>query len=83
VIDNGPGLPDQEQKVLSEGVETPLIHGSGLGLWMVNWIVTTHDGSIDTTVTDEGTTVTVTLPRMRADPITYPGPTGSGAPARS
>jgi PAS domain S-box-containing protein len=68
VIDNGPGLPDQEQKVLSEGVETPLIHGSGLGLWMVNWIVTTHDGSIDTTVTDEGTTVTVTLPRMRADP---------------
>ncbi|WP_144799182.1 ATP-binding protein [Halorubrum depositum] len=68
VIDNGPGLPEQERKVLDQGVETPLVHGSGLGLWMVHWIVTTHDGGIDTTVTDEGTTVTVTLPRVRADP---------------
>lgn len=68
VIDNGPGLPEQEQRVLNDGIETPLVHGSGLGLWMVHWIVTTHDGSIDTTVTDEGTTMTVTLPRVRTDP---------------
>lgn len=64
VADNGPGLPDDEREVLSTGVETPLIHGSGLGLWMVYWIVTTHDGTIETAVTDEGTVVTVTLPQV-------------------
>lgn len=68
VADDGPGLPDDEQSVLAEGVETPLVHGSGLGLWMAYWIVTNHDGTIEAVV-DGGTTITVTLPRIGGDTV--------------
>lgn len=60
VQDEGPGLPEMEQRVLEAGRETPLEHGSGLGLWLVNWIVTGLGGEVTTTV-DDGTTVTVQL----------------------
>jgi PAS domain S-box-containing protein len=63
VTDDGPGLAPQEAKVLETGSETPLTHGSGLGLWISHWIVTGHDGSIDATVTDTGTTMTISLPK--------------------
>lgn len=63
VIDNGPGLPQQEREVLREGAESPLVHGSGLGLWLAYWIVSNHEGSIATEVTDDGTRISVTLPR--------------------
>ena len=63
IADDGPGLPATEQEVLDTGTETPLVHGSGLGLWTVHWVVTGHDGTIEATSSDEGTTVTVTLPR--------------------
>jgi len=46
VTDTGPGLADREVDVLQAGSETPLTHGSGLGLWLTHWIVTSHDGSI-------------------------------------
>jgi len=49
-----------ERQVLEAGRETPLEHGSGLGLWLVNWIVTGLGGEVTTTV-DGGTTVTVRL----------------------
>jgi PAS domain S-box-containing protein len=61
VSDRGPGLPEAEQQVLQDGRETPMKHGSGLGLWLVNWIVTGLGGDVTTTVSD-GTTVTVRLP---------------------
>jgi PAS domain S-box-containing protein len=63
IRDNGPGLPDHEAEVLKSGEETPLAHGSGLGLWLAYWIVASHDGSIDSEVTQYGTTMTVTIPR--------------------
>ncbi|MFC7173498.1 ATP-binding protein [Haloplanus litoreus] len=62
IEDNGPGLPDHEAEVLTSGVETPLTHGSGLGLWLVYWIVSSHDGSIDPEITEHGTTMTVAIP---------------------
>jgi signal transduction histidine kinase len=37
VHDDGPGIPDHELAVVDEGEETPLSHGSGLGLWVVQW----------------------------------------------
>jgi PAS domain S-box-containing protein len=64
IVDDGPGLSEQERKALRKGEETPLIHGSGIGLWLVHWIVTSHDGSIETSVTDEGTTLTISIPRQ-------------------
>jgi PAS domain S-box-containing protein len=60
VQDGGPGLPEMERQVLEAGRETPLEHGSGLGLWLVNWIVTGLGGEVSATV-DDGTTVTVRL----------------------
>lgn len=69
VTDNGPGLPKQEREVLEHEAETPLVHGSGLGLWLVHWIVTNHGGSVESTVTGSGTTMTLSIPHT-AGPVT-------------
>jgi len=66
IDDNGPGLAKIEQRVLTEGTETPLEHGTGLGLWLAYWIVTSHDGTIEATVTDDGTCMSIELPRNAA-----------------
>jgi PAS domain S-box-containing protein len=63
VRDDGPGLPENEREVLQSNVETQLVHGQGLGLWLVDWIVTSLDGDVDATPSPEGTTVAIRLPR--------------------
>lgn len=63
IEDSGSGLPEQERQVIESGAEAPLTHGSGLGLWLAHWVITSHDGSIDATVTDNGTKMTVSIPR--------------------
>jgi len=65
IDDNGPGLAKIEQQVLTKGTETPLEHGTGLGLWLAYWIVTSHDGTIEATVND-GTCMSIELPRNAA-----------------
>jgi PAS domain S-box-containing protein len=62
IRDNGPGLPDLEQQVLTTGEEDPLAHGRGLGLFLTHWIITNLDGSVSVTSSDQGTTVEVRLP---------------------
>ncbi|MFB6084969.1 MAG: histidine kinase N-terminal 7TM domain-containing protein [Halorientalis sp.] len=71
VADDGPGIPQQEREVLIKGTETPLEHGSGLGLWLVNWGVTMLGGEIEfrdrVAFGDEdvrGSVVTITIPRQ-------------------
>ncbi|MDF9747881.1 sensor histidine kinase [Natrinema salsiterrestre] len=63
ISDDGPGLADHEADVLKTGTETPLDHGSGLGLWISRWIVTNHNGSVEATDTEGGTTMTISVPR--------------------
>jgi PAS domain S-box-containing protein len=63
IEDNGPGLPETEQEVLQSNTETQLVHGDGLGLWLVYWIVTSLDGDVAASVSPDGTTITVRLPR--------------------
>jgi PAS domain S-box-containing protein len=63
VTDNGPGLPDMEREVLESNTETQLVHGDGLGLWLVYWIVTSLNGEIDAEPSPDGTAVTVRLPK--------------------
>ena len=46
VRDNGPGIPTHEWTAIEEGEETPLEHGSGLGLWAVRWAVTRLGGEL-------------------------------------
>jgi signal transduction histidine kinase len=63
VADDGPGIPDQERAVLLEGEETPLRHGTGVGLWLANWGVTRLGGELS--VRDRsprGTEVAVSIP---------------------
>jgi len=68
VRDDGPGLPELERSVLESGEETPLVHGRGLGLWLVYWIVTGLDGSVS--VIDPhngGSAVRLRVPNNAAD----------------
>ncbi|WEL17327.1 Signal transduction histidine kinase, contains PAS domain [Halorhabdus sp. SVX81] len=63
IADDGPGIGEQERTVIERGRETPLAHSSGIGLWLVAWIVRTVGGTIRFETTDDGTTVVVRLPR--------------------
>jgi PAS domain S-box-containing protein len=68
VHDNGPGIADHERDVIRSGTETPLKHGSGVGLWLVNWIVRNLGGRMSFPETDgPGTTVELQLPA--AEPV--------------
>lgn len=62
IADNGPGIPEGELAVLEAGTETQLNHGSGLGLWLANWVVTEYDGTLTVENTPDGTVATVRLP---------------------
>lgn len=63
VIDNGPGIDEQEVETLGAGRETPLQHSSGVGLWLVNWVVRRAGGTVSFENTDDGCRVSVSLPR--------------------
>jgi signal transduction histidine kinase len=62
IADNGPGIPEAELQTLEAESETPTEHASGLGLWIVTWIVSKIDGDIAFADRDPtGTVVTITL----------------------
>ncbi|WP_435347724.1 PAS domain S-box protein [Haloarchaeobius sp. HRN-SO-5] len=47
VADDGPGIPAAERELISEEQEiTQLRHASGLGLWLVDWVVTQSGGRL-------------------------------------
>ncbi|WP_082222423.1 histidine kinase N-terminal 7TM domain-containing protein [Halorubrum halophilum] len=63
VADNGPGIPPVERSVFSEARETALEHASGLGLWLVHWIVTESGGELEIhTREPTGTLITMWFP---------------------
>jgi len=57
IEDDGPGIPQHEIEVIEQGAETKLEHGSGLGLWLVAWIINRSDGSVTIEATETGTCV--------------------------
>jgi PAS domain S-box-containing protein len=66
VTDNGPGIPEQERRILERGEETKLDHGSGLGLWLVYWVLESSGGALEFDC-DDGTEVSVSLPLAESE----------------
>ena len=46
VADDGSGIPQHERDVIDAGTEAQLQHGSGIGLWFVDWAVTQLGGDL-------------------------------------
>jgi PAS domain S-box-containing protein len=67
--DDGPGIPDTEWQVISGDTEvTQLQHATGLGLWLVRWIVDSYNGTLSRSRNPTGTTVTITLEPTDSSP---------------
>lgn len=62
VEDDGSGIPELETSVLEQGGETDLEHGSGVGLWLVDALVSRSDGRLDFESDETGTTVDILVP---------------------
>lgn len=57
VKDNGSGIPESVTEVLNQKKETPLKHTSGVGLWLVKWIVSESEGAVEFRTKESGGTV--------------------------
>lgn len=65
IVDDGPGIPEEELEVLTSGRETPIQHGSGLGLWVAKWAVQSLRGDIEFVAEDpRGTRIAIDLPNL-------------------
>ena len=63
VEDDGPGIPDHEVAAIESGRETALEHGSGLGMWVIEWSASALGATVTyADRTPRGTRVTVRLP---------------------
>lgn len=70
IVDNGPGLPDDQRAILASG-ELPEYDdpSTGFGLPMVRMLVTQYDGTIAVdhgSNSSSGTAITLTFPRVAA-----------------
>lgn len=64
IRDDGPGIDPHEIAAIQEGTETSLQHGSGIGLWLVEWAVRTLGGELSFGTTEAGTAVELRLPGL-------------------
>ena len=68
VSDNGPGLPERQLDLLARGeIGSYEDRSTGFGLDLVRLLVRSYGGRTAATVTDDGTTVTLTLLRVSAE----------------
>lgn len=66
VSDDGPGMPEMERAVLEEGMEGPMFHSEGLGLWIARTVVDNVGGEIQIVDNEpRGTKVRVSIPGNR------------------
>ena len=64
VADDGPGIPEYEREIFERREETKLQHSSGLGLWLVHWIIEDMEGSVEIVQRQpRGTAVELRVPR--------------------
>lgn len=63
IADDGKGIPDAELQVVNSEEETPLEHGSGMGLWAMKWLTEQSGGRFGVDTDPTGTTVWMRLPK--------------------
>jgi len=63
VEDDGPGINADEAEVLETREIDQLNHSSGLGLWLVHWVVRNSEGTVDIENTSSGARVELTFDR--------------------
>jgi signal transduction histidine kinase len=68
IHDNGPGISDRELGHLELDEETPLQHSSGVGLWLIKWIVESSGGRLEFGESDLGGQAVVMKFRRTAQP---------------
>jgi len=61
ITDTSGGIKPGEIEVLEAEQETDLDHGSGIGLWLVRYIVKRSDGTLSASTTETGTCITIEL----------------------
>jgi signal transduction histidine kinase len=62
IRDNGPGTTDVQLAALDSGEETPPVHTEGIGLWLVEWVLTGLGGDVGfKNDTPRGLMITLTL----------------------
>jgi signal transduction histidine kinase len=70
VRDSGPGVPAEKQSAIFEPFFTTKAEGSGLGLWIVQQIITAHGGSVEVANLPEGgARFAIHLPLRRKETI--------------
>lgn len=62
VADAGSGVPESELQPLFSPAEGPLFHTTGLGLWLIYWIVESSRGELGVETGEDGTTLRMTFP---------------------
>ena len=60
VADDGPGIPRNELAVIDQAEESALNHASGVGLWLIDRIISYSDGSLSFAI-DDGTIARIRL----------------------
>jgi len=66
IADDGPGIPEEERRVLDRRTERPLTHSRGMGLWFASWTALVAGGGFEIADNDpRGTVVTFFLPIAR------------------
>ena len=66
IEDNGKGIPEGELRAVNAAEETPLEHGSGIGLWSMKWLTEQSGGRFAVNSGPEGTTVSMQLLRLQS-----------------
>lgn len=68
IADDGPGIPDAEEDVITAGTEHDLAHGSSLGLWGANWAIQTLGGNLSFEQSQfGGAAVCVSFPKTESE----------------
>jgi two-component system nitrogen regulation sensor histidine kinase GlnL len=62
ITDNGPGIPEDMQQKIFFPMVTSRAEGTGVGLSIAQSLISRHDGLIECSSSEEGTTFTILLP---------------------